>query len=57
MGLTLDLDSRAVYWVVRSYEGASLYKAPTAETLEPGEVQPIRISKLQHPSVQGINSG
>ncbi|KAG1702093.1 Proto-oncogene tyrosine-protein kinase ROS [Nymphon striatum] len=30
MGLTLDFDQNKVYWMVRSYEGASLYQASLA---------------------------
>lgn len=30
MGLTLDFDRNKVYWMVRSYEGASLYEASLA---------------------------
>lgn len=34
MGLTLDMDNKRVYWIVRSYEGSSLMSAPMAGTDE-----------------------
>ncbi|XP_069689840.1 proto-oncogene tyrosine-protein kinase ROS isoform X2 [Periplaneta americana] len=53
MGLTLDVDQRAVYWIVRSYEGSTLFRAPTAEEIPHGEeIFPKRMS-LQHPHMQG----
>lgn len=55
MGLTLDVDQRAVYWIVRSYEGSTLFQAPTAEQLQHGEdILPIKTTSLQHPQIQGI---
>ena len=54
MGLTLDMDSRAVYWIVRSYEGSSLFKAVTADKLTMGEeIHPQKVSSLQYPDMQG----
>lgn len=54
MGLTIDMEKRSVYWIVRSYEGSSLFKAATADKLKFGEeIQPQKISSLQHPNIQG----
>lgn len=54
MGLTLDVDQRAVYWIVRSYEGSTLFQAPTAEAIPQGEEKyPIKEMSLQHPHMQG----
>lgn len=54
MGLTLDMDSRAVYWIVRSYEGSTLFKAITADEIKMGEeIHPQKISSLQYPNMQG----
>ncbi|XP_075227577.1 receptor protein-tyrosine kinase sevenless [Lycorma delicatula] len=54
MGLTLDMDRRGVYWIVRSYEGSTLYRAVMADELKLGEeVEPQKISSLQYPNMQG----
>lgn len=54
MGLTLDVDQRAVYWIVRSFEGSTLFQAPTAEDIPHGEeIYPIKEMSLQHPHMQG----
>ncbi|XP_021913370.1 proto-oncogene tyrosine-protein kinase ROS isoform X3 [Zootermopsis nevadensis] len=54
MGLTLDVDRRAVYWIVRSYEGSTLFQAPTAEEIPQGEeIYPIKEMSLQHSHMQG----
>lgn len=54
MGLTLDVDQRAVYWIVRSFEGSTLFQAPTAEEIPHGEeIYPIKEMSLQHPQMQG----
>jgi hypothetical protein len=54
MGLTLDVDQRAVYWIVRSFEGSTLFQAPTAEEIPHGEeIYPIKEMSLQHPHMQG----
>ncbi|CAG9133278.1 unnamed protein product [Plutella xylostella] len=34
MGLTLDLQNRWVYWLVRGYDGSELHRAPTQELLK-----------------------
>lgn len=34
IGLTLDLENRFLYWIIRNYESVSiLYRAPTSEKL------------------------
>ncbi|XP_046671359.1 proto-oncogene tyrosine-protein kinase ROS-like [Homalodisca vitripennis] len=54
MGLTIDMDSRTVYWIVRSYEGSSLFRASTADKLKVGEeILPQKVSSLQYPNMQG----
>lgn len=54
MGLTLDMDQRAVYWIVRSYEGSTLFRAVMADELKLGEeVEPQKVSSLQYPNMQG----
>nr|CAD7570351.1 unnamed protein product [Timema californicum] len=54
MGLTLDMDRQAVYWIVRSYEGSKLYQAPTAEMIPTGQkVEPIMVSNLQYKNIEG----
>lgn len=55
MGLTLNLDDKHVYWIVRSNEGSNLYKAPMAYSNGPDEfeLQPIKISSLKHANMQG----
>lgn len=49
------MDDRHVYWIVRSNEGSTLYKAPMAHYLDTvtDEIVPIKISSLQHPNMQG----
>lgn len=56
MGLTLDMNYRSVYWIVRSYEGSSLFRAITADELKMGEeIRPEKVSSLQYPNMQGKN--
>lgn len=40
MGLTADLQGKWLYWLVRSYDGSELHRAPTADkiTLDGNEV-------------------
>ncbi|KAG5883190.1 hypothetical protein JTB14_018205 [Gonioctena quinquepunctata] len=53
MGLTLDLEQKFVYWIVRGSDGSHLYKGPMKGYWE-DEVPRIRIiSSLQKPDVQG----
>lgn len=55
MGLTLDMENRFVYWIVRSYEsGSILFRAPTSELIPMTQkVIPEKVSALQHPNIQG----
>ncbi|XP_054270502.1 proto-oncogene tyrosine-protein kinase ROS isoform X2 [Macrosteles quadrilineatus] len=54
MGLTIDMDTRSVFWIVRSYEGSSLFRAATADRLKHGEeIEPQKVSSLQYPNMQG----
>ncbi|KAK9499087.1 hypothetical protein O3M35_003599 [Rhynocoris fuscipes] len=54
MGLTLDTSARDVYWIVRNYEGSTLFKANMAEGKIVGnEVVPIKIALIQYPDIQG----
>lgn len=58
MGLTLDTDRKAVYWIVRSFEGSNLYQASMASADSTPEkaliFEPALITSLQHPTLQGI---
>lgn len=36
MGLTVDLEKKWLYWLVRSYDGSELHRAPTADSIPPG---------------------
>lgn len=54
MGLTLDHEQQTVYWIVRSYEGSTLFKEKMAQQLAPGTApSPIRVSNLQKANMQG----
>lgn len=54
VGLTLDMDYKAVYWIVRSSEGSNLYKAPMAGYLpNEAKVSEEMVSSLQKPNMQG----
>ncbi|XP_044740104.1 proto-oncogene tyrosine-protein kinase ROS [Chrysoperla carnea] len=55
MGLTIDIDQHIVYWIVRSFEGSTLFHAPTAEQLSPtSEITMIyRQHHLQQNDIQG----
>lgn len=33
MGLTADLEKKWLYWLVRSYDGSELHRAPTADQI------------------------
>ena len=59
MGLTLDTDRKAVYWIVRSFEGSNLYQASMASEDSTPEraliFKPAAVTSLQHPTLQGIN--
>lgn len=36
MGLTTDLENKWLYWMVRSYDGSELHRAPTADRISHG---------------------
>lgn len=36
MGLTADLENKWLYWLVRSYDGSELHRAPTADQITHG---------------------
>lgn len=36
MGLTADLEEKWLYWLVRSYDGSELHRAPTADQINQG---------------------
>lgn len=39
MGLTADLEKKWVYWLVRSYDGSELHRAPSADQIAPGDTE------------------
>lgn len=51
MGLTLDVDSKFVYWIVRGSEGSNLFRAPMAGYST--NIQAVKVSSLQKPNMQG----
>lgn len=54
MGLTLDTEQEMVYWIVRSYEGSTLFRERMAQHLPFGtSPSPVRVSNLQKPNMQG----
>lgn len=53
MGLTLDIDKKYVYWIVRGSEGSNLFRAPMAGYSE-AKIQVDKISSLQKPNMQGL---
>ncbi|XP_072932674.1 proto-oncogene tyrosine-protein kinase ROS [Epargyreus clarus] len=48
MGLTADLEQKWLYWLVRSYDGSELHRAPTADSISPGitEVSGSLVTRL-----------
>ncbi|KAJ8934365.1 hypothetical protein NQ314_013406 [Rhamnusium bicolor] len=52
MGLTLDMDQKFVYWIVRGSEGSNLYKAPMQGYWDKKLSVEI-VSSLQKPNMQG----
>ncbi|XP_014249043.1 proto-oncogene tyrosine-protein kinase ROS [Cimex lectularius] len=54
MGLTLDTISRMVFWIVRNYEGSTLFRAEMANGNNLNwEVSSTKISLVQHPDILG----
>ncbi|CAG9822767.1 unnamed protein product [Phaedon cochleariae] len=53
MGLTLDLEQKYIYWIVRGFEGSILYKARMQGYWD-GEMPKVEVvSSLQKPNIQG----
>jgi proto-oncogene tyrosine-protein kinase ROS len=52
MGLTLDINNKYVYWIVRGSEGSNLFRAPMAGYSNK-KITPEKISSLQKPNMQG----
>lgn len=53
MGLTLDLDEQNIYWIVRSYQGSSLYSAKLLD-MWINDTEPVIIeTKLDERSLNG----
>ncbi|XP_075975168.1 receptor protein-tyrosine kinase sevenless [Anticarsia gemmatalis] len=48
MGLTADLEKKWLYWLVRSYDGSELHRAPTADQISHGisEVSGSLVTRL-----------
>ncbi|XP_014482097.1 PREDICTED: proto-oncogene tyrosine-protein kinase ROS isoform X2 [Dinoponera quadriceps] len=55
MGLTLDIENKYVYWIVRSYvSGSIVYRAPTSEKIPMSQkIVPEKVSALHVPNLQG----
>lgn len=53
MGLTLDMDQKYLYWIVRGSEGSNLYKAPMQGYWKDIKYTAEVVSVLQKPSMQG----
>ncbi|CAK1555335.1 unnamed protein product [Leptosia nina] len=55
MGLTADLENKWLYWLVRSYDGSELHRAPTADKLSLGsnEVSGTLVSRLSGTATLG----
>lgn len=51
MGLTLDMEEKLVYWIVRGSEGSKLYKAPMRGYHDDPIVE--QVSDLQKSNIQG----
>lgn len=53
MGMTLSLEEKFVYWIVRGSEGSNLYRAHMQGHWEHHEISVEMISSLQRPNIQG----
>ncbi|XP_044756024.1 proto-oncogene tyrosine-protein kinase ROS isoform X2 [Coccinella septempunctata] len=49
MGLTLDMDHKNLYWIVRGSEGSSLFKAPMAGYIDTKHITVEKIANLRNP--------
>ncbi|XP_039755125.1 proto-oncogene tyrosine-protein kinase ROS isoform X1 [Pararge aegeria] len=55
MGLTADLENKWLYWLVRSYDGSELHRAPTADQISAGinEVSGSLVTRLSGTATLG----
>ncbi|KAH9630492.1 hypothetical protein HF086_000705 [Spodoptera exigua] len=55
MGLTADLEEKWLYWLVRSYDGSELHRAPTADQITHGisEVSGSLVTRLSGTATLG----
>ncbi|KAJ8952660.1 hypothetical protein NQ318_020975, partial [Aromia moschata] len=53
MGLTLDIDQKFVYWIVRGSEGSNLYKAPMQGYWNNKKLTVEKVSSLKESNMQG----
>ncbi|CAH2047113.1 unnamed protein product, partial [Iphiclides podalirius] len=55
MGLTTDLEKKWLYWLVRSYDGSELHRAPTADKISTGitEVSGSLVTRLDGTATLG----
>ncbi|XP_060523893.1 proto-oncogene tyrosine-protein kinase ROS isoform X2 [Cylas formicarius] len=53
MGLTLDMDQKYVYWIVRGSDGSNLFKAPMAGYTDKSQIKLEKVGLLQKPNMQG----
>lgn len=53
MGLTLDLDNQRVYWIVRGYDGSSLFSAQMADQAGHYSTLPHYEYKTEQEKIQG----
>ncbi|KAL3277022.1 hypothetical protein HHI36_012384 [Cryptolaemus montrouzieri] len=49
MGLTLDMDHKNLYWIVRGSEGSTLFKAPMAGYIDTKHITVEKIANLRNP--------
>lgn len=54
MGLTLDLDNENIFWIVRSYEGSSLFSTKLLDYwLADSEFKQVNETKLDERNING----
>ncbi|XP_045468365.1 proto-oncogene tyrosine-protein kinase ROS isoform X2 [Harmonia axyridis] len=49
MGLTLDMDHKNLYWIVRGSEGSNLFKAPMAGYIDTKHITVEKVANLRNP--------
>lgn len=49
MGLTLDMDHKNLYWIVRGSDGSNLYKAPMAGYIDTKHITVEKVANLRNP--------